>query len=76
MPKLPAVTGPQAIRAFTKVGYVLTRIRSSHHVLKRPGSPKVLPVPVHGSRPLKPGTLRSLIRDAGLTVEEFIALLD
>jgi predicted RNA binding protein YcfA (HicA-like mRNA interferase family) len=44
--------------------------------LKREGHPYVLAVPVHGSKPIRPGTLRSLIRDAGITVERFIELLD
>ncbi len=76
MPKLPAVTGPEAIRAIAKVGFVLDRIRGSHHILRRPGHPRILAVPVPGSQPIPSGTLRGLIRAAGLSVAEFIALLD
>ena len=36
---------------------------------------RTVTVPVHSSRDLKPGTLRSIIRQAGLTVEEFTQLL-
>ncbi|MCI0457571.1 MAG: type II toxin-antitoxin system HicA family toxin [Gemmataceae bacterium] len=75
MPRLPQVTGPEAVRAFVKSGYILTRIRSSHHILTHPVRP-LLSVPVHGNQPLGAGLLRSLIRDAGLTVAEFLALLD
>jgi len=44
----------------------------SHHVLVYPGhSTRTVTVPVHSGRDLKPGTLRAIIRQAGLTVEEF-----
>ena len=75
MASLPSVTGHEAIKAFGKVGFVLDRINGSHHILKKTGHANTLSVPVHGNRPVATGTLRSLIRDAGLTVEEFIALL-
>ena len=42
---------------------------------KRDGHPYVLTIPVHGNEPIAPGTLRSLIRAAGVTIEEFTALL-
>jgi len=75
MPSLPSVTGTQAIRAFSKAGFSVARIKGSHHIMSKPGHPHVVSVPVHGNAPLKSGTLRSLVRDAGLTVEGFIALL-
>jgi predicted RNA binding protein YcfA (HicA-like mRNA interferase family) len=73
---LPNVTGQEAIRAFQRAGFALDRISGSHHVLKKVGHPFVLSVPVHGKKVLKSGTLRSLIRTAGLTVDEFCDLLD
>jgi predicted RNA binding protein YcfA (HicA-like mRNA interferase family) len=77
MPKLPTITGKQAIKAFAGDGFVLDRIsKSSHHILKKPGHRLLLTVPVHAGEILKPGTLRSLIANAGLTVERFIELLD
>lgn len=75
MGKLPRVTGQQAIVAFGKIGYVVDRVRGSHHILKHPQRKHALTVPVHGSQPLKRGLLRSLIRTADLTVEQFIDLL-
>jgi predicted RNA binding protein YcfA (HicA-like mRNA interferase family) len=76
MPKLPSVTGQEAIAAFEKAGFVVDRVSGSHHIMRRDGHPFVLTVPVHGNRNLKRGTLRSLIRAAGLTVEQFIELLN
>ena len=74
MPKLPVVSGRQARRAFEKDGWVFDRQRSSHMVLVKPGVPVNLTLPDH--RELDRGLLRGLIRDAGLTVKQFIDLLD
>lgn len=75
--KLPVVSGAEAIRVFERIGYVRSRQRSSHVRLHHPhpadGQSPVLSVPDH--REVRAGTLRGLIRDAGLTVERFIELL-
>jgi len=68
------VSGRAARRAFEKAGWVFNRQRSSHMILVKVGVPVNLSVPDH--RDLDRGLLRGLIRDAGLTVEEFVALLD
>ncbi len=74
--KLPVVSGKRIIQALTKAGFTVNRIVGSHHVLVYPGDPtRTVTVPVHAARDLKPGTLRSIIRQAGLTVEEFVELL-
>ncbi len=74
--KLPVVSGKRIIQALTKAGFIVNRIVGSHHVLVYPGDPtRTVTVPVHAARDLKPGTLRSIIRQAGLTVEEFVELL-
>lgn len=75
MPQLPSVSGAEACAAFRKFGFVLDRIHASHHILKKPGFANVLAVPVHGRKALKRGTLRTLIRDAGISVEEFVEAL-
>ena len=76
MSKLPAVSGQEGIRAFARIGFEVVHVRGSHHVLKKRDYPHRLSVPVHGNKPLKKGTLRSLIRLAGISVDEFIELLD
>lgn len=73
MPKLPVVSGDKFVRAMEKLGYYIDRTRGSHMILRCPGRPQ-LSVPRH--RELDRGTLRGLIRDAGLSVEEFIELLE
>jgi predicted RNA binding protein YcfA (HicA-like mRNA interferase family) len=76
MSELPCINGKEAIQAFGRLGFAETRIQGSHHILKKAGYPKLLAVPVHGNKPLKPGTLRGLIRTSGHTVEEFVAALE
>jgi predicted RNA binding protein YcfA (HicA-like mRNA interferase family) len=71
--RLPTISGAEAVRAFEKGGWRHDRQRGSHVILLKPGHIASLSVPQH--RELAPGTLRSLIRNAGLTVEEFVALL-
>lgn len=75
MSKLPSVTGDQVVSAFAEAGFVVVRIVGSHHIMKREQYPLVLSVPVHAGKIMKPGTLRSLIRAAGMRVDDFCALL-
>ena len=74
MSRLPRISGRQAVRALRALGYELDRQRGSHMILRRVQPPhRRLVVPDH--KELPKGTLRALIRQAGLTVEEFSALL-
>jgi predicted RNA binding protein YcfA (HicA-like mRNA interferase family) len=74
--KLPAVDGRRVVRALMRAGFVIDRVGGSHHVMVLPADPtRTVTVPVHGGRDLKPGTLRSIIRRAGFSVEEFNKLL-
>ncbi|MCX5994023.1 MAG: type II toxin-antitoxin system HicA family toxin [Chloroflexi bacterium] len=73
MPRLPVISGKQAIEAFRKIGWKPDRHHGSHIVLIKEKSPIILSIPDH--KEIRRGTLRSLIRNAGLTVEEFVALL-
>ena len=76
MARLPAINGRQALRALEKAGFELVRTKGSHHFMRRHGvNPRSVTVPVHGNRDLTPGTLRAIIDQAGLSVEEFIGLL-
>jgi predicted RNA binding protein YcfA (HicA-like mRNA interferase family) len=73
MPRLPSVSGEQAVRAFQRAGWVKDRQHGSHAILLKSGNPASLSVPQH--RELAPGTLRSLIRASGMTVAQFADLL-
>lgn len=71
-----SLTGKEVVRAFEKAGFVVVRISSSHHVMKRERHPNTVSVPMHAGKTIKKGTLSGLIRLAGLTRQEFEAFLD
>lgn len=74
MPKIPQISGKQAIKAFQKLGYEISRQKGSHIRLYYFSSEKnPLTIPSH--KVLGKGLLRKLIRDADISVEEFIKLL-
>jgi predicted RNA binding protein YcfA (HicA-like mRNA interferase family) len=71
---VPRVSGREAVRVFATVGYEEVRQRGSHIRLRdAEGVRPPLTVPDH--RELKTGLLHRLIRDAGMTVEEFVAAM-
>ena len=72
MAELPRCSGDEAVRAFERLGYRQVR-RKGSHVFMKGEDRRSISVPLHKS--LAKGTLRSLIRDAGITVEEFTELL-
>ena len=74
-PKLPVASGRQAIRAFERIGYRIVRQRGSHIRLRDETNPNHLPLTVPDHKTIKPGLLRKLLRDADLTIDEFVALL-
>jgi len=71
MTKLPAVSGERVIRALKKAGFVELRQKGSHVSLEKRAGENVFHtvVPMHGS--LAKGTLSDILKQAGLTVEEF-----
>lgn len=74
MPKLPIISGKQAIKAFQKIGYEIDHQTGSHIILRHREPPyRRLTVPNHTE--LAKGTLRALIRQSGLKVEEFLDLI-
>ncbi len=72
MSRLPVCSGQDAIRAFEKLGYQVDHQTGSHIILRHPQMRR-LTVPNH--RELAKGTLRALIRESGLTKDEFVNLL-
>jgi predicted RNA binding protein YcfA (HicA-like mRNA interferase family) len=70
---LPRISGKEAVTVFEKMGWAFRGQVGSHMVLTKSGVPVNLSVPNH--KELATGTLRKLIRAAGVSVEEFIKLL-
>ncbi len=73
MPQLPVLSGRETVRNFERFGWSVARQRGSHIIMTKPGEMTTLSVPNHAT--VANGTLRSLIRNAGLTVAEFCATL-
>lgn len=73
---LPAMNARQVLAALRRGGFVVDRISGSHHMLVHVSDARrTVTVPFHGAQSIKTGTLRGIIRQAGLTVEEFRRLL-
>ena len=68
MPELPKVSGAQAIRIFERLGFRVVRQKGSHVVLRKENRGCVIPI----HKELAIGTLKSAIKQAGITTEEFI----
>lgn len=75
MAKVPRITGEQAKRAFSKIGFHQIRMAGSHCILKCQGQTHHLSIPMHSGKTIGTGLLAKLIKTAGLTVEEFVELL-
>jgi predicted RNA binding protein YcfA (HicA-like mRNA interferase family) len=70
-PSLPVLSGREAVHVFESFGWCVARQSGSHIVMVKTGEIVTLSIPDH--REVAKGTLRSLIRAAGLTVAEFVA---
>ena len=75
MAKLPSIRARDVVRVAESVGFVLDRQRGSHAVYLRATDRRRVVIPMHGTKDLKPGTLRGIISDMGLSVEEFVEKL-
>jgi predicted RNA binding protein YcfA (HicA-like mRNA interferase family) len=76
MTRLPGLTGKQVVRALEKAGFVIVRTTGNHRRLVHPDDPsRATTVPVHAGKALKRSTLHGIIKQAGFTVDEFVALL-
>lgn len=75
MPKLPHVSGREAIRALERLGFAQVRQRGSHVILKRTAHQRTTGcvVPLHPE--LATGTLRGILKQAGVSAEDFVAVL-
>jgi predicted RNA binding protein YcfA (HicA-like mRNA interferase family) len=71
MPKLPCVSGAKVAKALERLGFIRQRQRGSHLVMRHNSS--VCVVPMH--REVDQGTLRGILRQAGLSPEEFVESL-
>jgi predicted RNA binding protein YcfA (HicA-like mRNA interferase family) len=75
MSTLPSLNARKVVRALKRAGFVEDRQKGSHLVLIQPGTNARTVVPVHPRRTIKKPLLRAILRDANLSVDEFLDLL-
>jgi predicted RNA binding protein YcfA (HicA-like mRNA interferase family) len=77
MGKLPQLNGHEVCKALEKEGFVFKRQTGSHRIYQKQSEEGsvTIPVPVHSSRPLKKGTLQSILNKAGISREKLIFLI-
>ena len=73
MPPLPVLPGAKVVKALEKAGFDVVRVAGSHHRMAHLDGRRTT-VPVHRTD-MKRGTLRNILRDCDLSVEEFLSLL-
>lgn len=72
MPNLPAISGAEAVRALQWLGFVVARQKGSHIILRKGSQGCVVP----NHREIKVGTLTGLLKQAGVSVDEFFNALN
>ena len=75
MPKPPLVSGKETVKALQRLGFVFIRQKGSHAILRREtaNGARGCVVPMH--REIQPGTLRGILKQAGVDVQDFIEQL-
>ena len=71
MPKLPHISGAQVVKALERLGFVVARQRGSHIILRKGSSGCVVP----NHKEIKVGTLAGVLRQAGVSTDEFLRFL-
>lgn len=71
---MAGIHAERMVRALERLGWRVIRSRGSHHALAREGRPGVITVPVHKGRTLVEKTARTILKQAGITEEEFFGV--
>ena len=74
MPPIPSVRGERVVRALERAGFKIAPVAGSHHIMRHPDG-RGTTVPVHPGRDVAKGTLRGILSDVGMTVDELRRLL-
>jgi len=75
MPRMPRVTGGEVLAALKRGGWSVYHVTGSHHKLRHPDRPGLVTVPVHAGDILHPKTLKSILLQANMTVDDLRHLL-
>ena len=71
MNRLPSLKPAEVVRKLQRAGFLIDHVTGSHYILRHPDGRRAV-VPYHAGRDVKRGVLRAIIRQAGLTVDEFL----
>jgi len=74
MPPIPSISGERVVRALERAGFKVARVAGSHHIMRHPDG-RGTTVPVHPGRDLAKGTLRNILSDVGISVEDLSRVL-
>ncbi len=69
MPPVPSISGIRIVRALERQGFKVARVTGSHHVMRHPDG-RGTTVPVHSNRDVAKGTLRGILHDIGMTLDQ------
>lgn len=61
------ISGRELCRLLNAAGWILKRVKGSHHIFGKPGERKIISVPVHGGQDIKPGLANRIAKDAGIS---------
>jgi predicted RNA binding protein YcfA (HicA-like mRNA interferase family) len=64
---MKSISGKALCKIVERNGWILKRVTGSHHIYAKKGVAAIISIPVHGNRDLPPGTLKGILKDAGLT---------
>ena len=67
---MKSISGKKLCKVVEKFGWKLARIKSSHHIYSKEDTSTILSIPVHGNRDLPIGTLKGILKNAGLTEKD------
>jgi len=67
---LKALSGKELAKLLEEHGWRLARVKGSHHIFVKDGREEVISVPIHGSKDLKKGLIRSILKVAGIEIEK------
>jgi len=74
MSRSPRITGPELMAALAKDGFLVVRVRGSHHFVRHEDGRSTV-VPVHSGETMGPGLLHRILRDCGLSVKDTLRLM-
>lgn len=75
MPKIPVVTAQKLIKVLKKKGFILYRVKGSHHIFVKPSHNISVSVPVHKGKDLGKGITLAILKDAEIDIDEFLKFL-